>query len=161
MCSVKIRQQMNYEASVKSKENTPQWGNISQWESWIQFIDINFSLSWASTQLLCPWVNMITDQFIHSFVHSIIHLTNIYRNWAFTLCHNQRYMRQSPPSSSSQPSGADRPATESSWYWVIRKVTEAVPNAGRPKGGTTLWEGQGRLYRGSDTWAQCWKLRSR
>ena len=59
-----------------------------------QFIDINFPLSWASTQLLCPWGNIIIDQFIHSFIHSLTHLTNI-EIWAPTTCQNQSYMRLS------------------------------------------------------------------
>ena len=95
MRSIEICQQMNEEESVKDRQRKCTcmiWCKSMKKPN--QFIDINFPLSWASTQLLCPWGNIIIDQFIHSFIHSLTHLTNI-EIWAPTTCQNQSYMRLS------------------------------------------------------------------
>lgn len=76
---------MNEEESVKDKEKWQSaWYDVSHTKVKNQFIDINFSTCWASTQLLCPWGKHYQADSIYSFIHPLIHSFNKMVIWAPT-----------------------------------------------------------------------------
>ena len=158
MCSIEICQQINKEESVKDRQRKCTCLiRCKSMKKLNQFIDINFPLSWASTQLLCPWGNII-DQLVHSFIHSLIHLTSI-EIWAPTTCQKQSYMRLSVGpqwvrQTSKWPITAWQ-GQQQGLYKVLRDQKEG-PLSSLPRG--RVREG---FTRESNIWAQGLKPRSR